>query len=217
MLAAPGPAAAQQSSPGRRRSADKLSPPAAQEGLSADLFYKLLLGDVALQRGDTALAARAYFEAARESRDPRVARRATEIALATRQRGLAQESAKLWASLDPDAERPKQIMASLAGTSAGKDMAEAGVDDEIRVRLEKLLSDAAVSGQGIGEVFLQINRFLAQAARTQAGLRPRAFARQAVSDQPGGAFRRRLAAFTAEMPAGDGIDRHCRRSTSRSN
>ena len=44
-----------------------------------------------------ALAARAYLEAAREAQDPRIARRATEIALAARQRGLAQESAKLWA------------------------------------------------------------------------------------------------------------------------
>ena len=73
------PAAAQQPSPGSAGSmvADKLSPSATDAGLSADLFYKLLLAEVALQRGELPVAARAYFEAARESRDPRVARRAT--------------------------------------------------------------------------------------------------------------------------------------------
>src|SRR5206468_9315039 len=44
----------------------------ADQGVSADLFYRLLLGDVALQRGDTALAARAYLDAARESQDARI-------------------------------------------------------------------------------------------------------------------------------------------------
>ena len=38
-------------------------------GLSADLFYRLLLGDIALQRGDAALAARAYLEVAQELKD----------------------------------------------------------------------------------------------------------------------------------------------------
>ena len=42
-------------------------------GLSADLFYRLLLGDIALQRGDAALAARAYLEVAQELKDVRLA------------------------------------------------------------------------------------------------------------------------------------------------
>ena len=54
--------------------------------LTPDLFYRLLLGDVALQRGDVTLAARAYIDAARVAADPRLARRATEIAIASRQR-----------------------------------------------------------------------------------------------------------------------------------
>ena len=73
--------------------------------LSAELMYRLLVGDIALQRGEPALAARAYYEAAREARDPRFARRATEIALAARQRTLALDAATLWAELDPTAER----------------------------------------------------------------------------------------------------------------
>ena len=70
----------------------------------------------------------------------------------------------LWSALDPEASRPKQIMAALTSNTPGKDkdIAESGVDDEIRGRLEKLLSEAAVSGQGVGETFLQINRFFSQ-------------------------------------------------------
>jgi tetratricopeptide (TPR) repeat protein len=202
------PAAAQQPSPGSAGSmvADKLSPSAKDDGLTADLFYKLLLAEVALQRGELPVAARAYFEAARESRDPRVARRATEMALAARQRGMAVESATLWAALDPEAARPKQILASLAGTSAGKDLAEPGVDDEIRGRLEKLLSDAAVSGQGVGEVFLQINRFLAQQPeRKQVYDLVRSLAKPYPAN-PEAHFAVAYAAFAAEIPAAGGVD-----------
>jgi len=135
-------------------------PPTAERpaGLSPDLFYRILLGDVALQRGDAVLAARAYFEAAREAQDARLARRAAEIALATRQRGVAEASAKLWAELEPGAERPRQILATLAAAPSGRDNAapvERG-DDELKARLEKLLADAALTGGGVGEVFLAL-------------------------------------------------------------
>ena len=88
----------------------------------------MILGDVALQRGETSLAARAYFEAARETRDPRLARRGAEIALAARMRGLAQESAKLWATLDPTAEQPKQMLAASRPPARGQ---RRGVDGPV--------------------------------------------------------------------------------------
>src|SRR5437764_7198386 len=78
--------------------------------LSAELMYRLLVGDIALQRGDPALAARAYYEAAKEVRDVRRARRATELALAARQRTLALDAATLWSDLDPTADRAKQVI-----------------------------------------------------------------------------------------------------------
>jgi tetratricopeptide (TPR) repeat protein len=202
------PLAAQQPAPGSAGSlvADKLSPAGKVDGLTADLFYKFLLAEVALQRGELPVAARAYFEAARESRDPRVARRATEIALAARQRGMAVESATLWAALDPEATRPKQVLASLAGTAAGKELADPGVDDEIRGRLEKLLSDAAVSGQGVGEVFLQINRFLAQQPEKQQVFELVRSLAKPYPANPEAHFAVAYAAFAAEIPARDGVD-----------
>src|SRR5437868_14290813 len=62
--------------------------------LTAELGYRILVGDIALQRGAPALAARAYYEAARDARDAQLARRATEVALFARQRDLALEASK---------------------------------------------------------------------------------------------------------------------------
>jgi tetratricopeptide (TPR) repeat protein len=129
-------------------------------GLSADLFYRLLLGDIALQRGDAALAARAYLEVAQELKDVRLARRAAEIAYATRQRATAEAAATLWLELAPDAERPQQILAALAGGGPAAREGEGGAPSEadLKARLEKLLADQALSGTGVADAFLQLNR-----------------------------------------------------------
>ena len=139
----------------------------ADQGVSPDLFYRLLLGDVALQRGDAALAARAYLDAARESQDARIAKRATEIALSARQRTLAQEAAKLWSSLDPAAERPKQVISALAG-AGDRDSLEPSGDEDLKIRLSRLLADTAVAGGGVGDAFLQINRLFSQQSDKKA-------------------------------------------------
>jgi len=134
-------------------------------GLSADLFYRLLLGDIALQRGDPALAARAYLEVARELKDVRLARRAAEIAYATRQRSTAEAAAKLWLELAPGAERPQQILSALAaggGPTARDGDTAAPTEADLKARLEKLLADQALSGAGVADAFLQLNRAFAR-------------------------------------------------------
>jgi tetratricopeptide (TPR) repeat protein len=129
-------------------------------GLTAELMYRILVGDVALQRGDSALAARAYFEAARDTKDVRLARRATEIALAGRQRTLAMESARLWAELDPAAERPKQVIAGLS-SGTGSVPEGRGFGSDLKAELARALAEAAASGSRLPEAFLQLNRLLA--------------------------------------------------------
>ena len=133
-------------------------------GMSADLFYRLLLADIALQRGDAPVAARAYLEVARELKDVRLARRATEIAYAARQRNLTESAARLWSSLAPDAERPKQIRSALAsgGPVPRERDPDAVAEDDLESRLEKLLADQATTGGGVAEAFLQLNRAFAR-------------------------------------------------------
>ncbi len=142
-------------------------PPAATSGsgpeLSAETFYRMLVGDVALQRGQPAIAARAYYEAAKDTHDLFLAKRATELAVIARQRNLADASARLWLAADPSAERPKQVIAALASGAFGAGAAETDtIDGDVRARLAKLIADAAATPQGPGELFLQLNRGLAQ-------------------------------------------------------
>jgi Flp pilus assembly protein TadD len=85
-------------------------------------------------------------------------------------------------------------------------MAESGVDDEVRGRLEKLLSDAAVSGQGVGEVFLQINRFLAQQADQKQVYELVRVLAKPYPASPEAHFAVAYAAFSAEVPASQGVD-----------
>ncbi len=133
----------------------------AGAGLPSDLLYRILLADVALQRGEPALAARAYMDAARQTGDAGLARRAAEVALSARLRPVAEQAAKLWAELDPAAERPKQILSAIASGATSR-IAEEGGESELRTRLERFLADAALSGSGVGEPFLQLNRVFAQ-------------------------------------------------------
>ncbi len=129
---------------------DSATPAPGESALTADVLYRILVGDIALQRGDAALAARAYFEAAKESQEPRLARRATEVALFARQRALALEAAKLWQSLDPTAERARQMVATLTQSGAG---------NELKAELEHVLADAATNGT-LGDAFVQLNQAL---------------------------------------------------------
>ena len=111
-----------------------------------------LTGDIALQRGEPGLAARAFYEAARDAEDPALARRATEVALFARQRPLALESAKLWATLDPSADRARQLVATLS---------QAGTGTDLKRELERVLAEAAANGKSLGDAFVQLNQALA--------------------------------------------------------
>lgn len=135
--------------------------PVVPSPLTAELFYQLIVGDVALQRGEPAVAAKAYFEAARSTRDAVIARRATEVALMARQFPQAIEAARLWIELDPEAERPRQALALAERATAAR--GEGYVDSELKEQLQKTLAQAAESSPAaLGELFLQLNHLLAQ-------------------------------------------------------
>ncbi|MFN7782195.1 MAG: tetratricopeptide repeat protein [Lysobacterales bacterium] len=87
-LAGPSPAA----------DADEARPPAPVLG---DALLPLLEGEFALQQGDSAAAAMAYVEAAKQSSDPSVAERAARVALLADERLLLLDALKRWRELDP--------------------------------------------------------------------------------------------------------------------
>ena len=73
-----------------------------QQDLSEQLLYSLLLGEIAAQRGNPAQAAQTYLDIARQTRDPRIARRAVELAQFARTPEVALEAAKVWHEADPE-------------------------------------------------------------------------------------------------------------------
>jgi tetratricopeptide (TPR) repeat protein len=130
------------------------------EDLSEPTLYDLLLGEIALQRGDLPLAAKTYLELARRTRDARVARRAVEVANQARQPELALEAARTWHELEPGSAQALQV---LAATLVGAKRV-----DEAEPYLEKLFAAEGVNREN---AFLQVNRLLAGNTDKAANLR----------------------------------------------
>lgn len=121
------------------------------QDLTSPLLFDFLLAETAFQRGDQELAIRTYLKLARTTRDPRIAQRATEIALQSRQPAPALEASKMWVEFEPDSVTARQTLAALL----------VSVDrlDEARPHLEKLL---ASEGANVNEAFMQLNGLLAR-------------------------------------------------------
>jgi tetratricopeptide (TPR) repeat protein len=136
------------------------SPQAPSGELSEPVLYEFLLGEIALQRGDHGLAAQTFLDLARRTRDPRVARRAVEIANQARMQDLALQAAKTWQELDPASSHALQVVAALLIASKRV--------EEAHPYLEKLLS---ADGVNLENGYMQLNRLLAGNPDKAANLR----------------------------------------------
>lgn len=122
----------------------------AATAFTPQTVYQVLLGEIALQRGQYGLAARALTEATKETRNTALARRATEVAVFAKEYAVGIEAARYWSELDPDSARARQLLASLL-VASGK-LAEA------KPKLAELLVQ---SEDNRPEAFLQLTRLLA--------------------------------------------------------
>lgn len=129
----------------------------APQGLTSQVLYQFLLGEIAGQRGELKLSAEAYADLATRTRDARVARRATEVALYARQTALALKNARLWLELEPDSTKALQTVSSL--------LVSAGRLGEAKPHLNAWIK----SGKG-GEVFMQLHGLFAKQKDRQAVL-----------------------------------------------
>ncbi len=128
--------------------------------LNEPTLYEFLLGEIALQRGEAALAARTYIDLAKRTRDPRVARRAVEVASQGKQNDLAVEAAKVWNDIEPGSAQTLQVLAAL--------LINAKRVDEAEPYLQKLL---VAEGVNLENGFLSLNRLLSGNADKAANLR----------------------------------------------
>lgn len=70
--------------------------------LTGGLLFQIIASEFALQRDDPATAFQTYMQTARTTKDPRLAKRAFEIADGARAFEQAGEAAKLWENLSPE-------------------------------------------------------------------------------------------------------------------
>ncbi len=82
--------------------------------LEPEILYNLLLGEIAGSRGQVGVAAGTLGEVAQQTRDPRVAERATLAALYAKRYDEALKSAQLWSELRPhDTEAREALIIAL--------------------------------------------------------------------------------------------------------
>ncbi|PSJ17119.1 tetratricopeptide repeat protein [Nitrosomonas supralitoralis] len=122
-----------------------------KQELTAPILFDFLIGETALQRGNLDISVNRYLKLARTTRDPRIAKRATEISLHAGNSFAAEQAAAMWIELEPDSVDARQTIAAL--------LVNLGKLDAARPHLEKLL---ASEKEGLGNAFMQLNQLLSR-------------------------------------------------------
>jgi Flp pilus assembly protein TadD len=146
---------------------DSLGPTSAEDQkslpnvpLTSQIVFQVLAAEVALQRDEPAPAYQTYLALARDTHDPRMAQRATEIALAAQSPSDALAAAQLWQQYAPDSERAGQIDASLLVLSGKPDDASPILAREL----------AKVPAQNRGSALLALQLLLSRGPNRIGGL-----------------------------------------------
>jgi len=127
-----------------------------KQPLTPDILFKFLVAEVAGQRGMIGVAQPAYMDLARQTRDPRIARRAAEISMFAHDQAGALEATQLWATAEPDSERAQQTLAAL--------LMNEGKLDEAEPILHALLKDDPANG------FMQLSAMMGKMRDHEAAL-----------------------------------------------
>lgn len=127
-----------------------------KQPLTPEILFKFLVAEVAGQRGAIGIAKATYLDLARQTQDPRIARRASEIALFARDQPAALEAARLWVTSDQESERAQQTLAAL--------LLNDGKLDEAEPLLRAMLEQDSANG------FLHLSALMARLRDTQAAL-----------------------------------------------
>ncbi len=145
LLGACWPALAEHGAPSARAAARSV------DTFNQGVLFQLVMAEIALQRGQLGAAWSTYMAVAREMRDPRLARRAVEIAYADRAIDRAIESAKLWNQLESDDREVENTLVSL--------LVEGGKLSDAHPFIAARLAQS----QGPATTFAEVQRLLARA------------------------------------------------------
>jgi tetratricopeptide (TPR) repeat protein len=134
--------------------------------LTPELLNDVFVAEIALQRAQYGQAVKLYRKLAQETRDPRIAERATKIALFARDYQVALEIGNLWIELDEGNVDGRQILTTLLVKSGDYDvavdslealLAKSAQDDKSRYSLISRLLGREQNKEGAIEV---MKRFL---------------------------------------------------------
>lgn len=159
--------------------------------LSPQLLFQLLASEIAAQRGQLGSAAATYQRMAEDTRDPRLARRATELALAQRALDRALPAARLWYELSPQSAQ--------AGATFETLLLSTGKLTEAEPLMAKRLARARADRK-LPEYYRQTERSLARVTDKAAALK--LLERLAANDLE--LTEARLALAAVASAAGDG-------------
>lgn len=159
--------------------------------LSPQLLFQLLASEIAAQRGQLGSATATYLRMAEDTRDPRLARRATELALAQRALDRALPAARLWYELSPDSTQ--------AGTTFETLLLSTGKLKEAEPLMVKRLT-VARSERKLAQYYRQIERSLSRVSDKKAAFD----LLERITDQDKGLTEARLALAATAVAAGDG-------------
>lgn len=81
--------------------------------VSADVMYDVLIGELAVQRGNPQVASDFYLDAAKKSKNPQIASRSVSIANFADKKTDALESAKIWVKAEPKNTEAVRVLAIL--------------------------------------------------------------------------------------------------------
>ena len=127
--------------------------------LSREVLYKFLLAEIAAQRGNLRLAAKAYLEIAQTTRDPRLAKRATELATSGRFNDLALDASALWLDIEPGSSPARQSLVSV--------LVNSNKLSDAKPYLQKLI---AADPARTGTAFMQLTALLSRHQDKNAAL-----------------------------------------------
>lgn len=162
----------------------------AQE-LTAETLYQFILAEIAGARGELGLSVQAYLELARRTADPRIARRAAEIALYARNFDAAAQAARIWAQADPESEEARRLLAGML-VSGGERM------DDLQIHFARILAE---SPERLPQNLMGLNRALVRLSDKELALRIVERLTEPYLEHPEAHYARAQAAAIAQDPA----------------
>ena len=183
---------AKEARPAPAQSAQSARPDAPnlpRQELTDELLYGLLLAEIASNSGNRIVAAQAFADLAKRTRDPRIARSATDAALKAQMPEAALESARIWLEADPQSQEALRTLTSL--------LLAANRVVEAEPYLQQIL---AANEAARADAFMQLNRLLTNHGDKTAALEMVKRLAAPYPDLPQAHFAIAQAASSADQP-----------------